>query len=76
MTRPSSLASLAGIDDAAGEQQIARAFVTDLPRQKDGNDRGQKTDFDFGVAEFRFGHGEREVAQRGDAAAAGERVRR
>ena len=59
------------VDDAAGEEKIARALFADLARQKDGDDRGEEADFDFGVAEFRFGGGEGEIAERGDAAAAG-----
>ena len=59
------------VDDAAGEQKIARALFADLARKENGDDRGEEADFHFGVAEFRFGSGEGEIAERGDAAAAG-----
>ena len=70
MTRP-KFPGFGGADDAAGEQQIARALVADLAREKNGNDGGEEADFDFGVAEFRFGNGEGEIAKSGDATAAG-----
>jgi hypothetical protein len=41
-----------GFDDAAGEQEIARALVSDLPGEKNGDDGREETDFYFGVAEF------------------------
>src|SRR6267142_2579574 len=66
LMRPISFAS-------AGEQKIASSFFSDLPRQKNGNDRGQKTDLYFRVSELCFRHSQREIAQRGDSAAARER---
>src|SRR5579859_1677509 len=59
---------------ATGEQESACALVTELARQKDRDDRGEKTDFDYGIAELGFRHGNGEIAKRGDAATAGEGV--
>jgi len=58
-----------GVDEAAGEEEIAGALFADLACEENGNDGGKKTDFDFGVAEFGFGNGESEIAKRGDATA-------
>ena len=48
-------------------------FSPDLPQQKRRNDRWNKSDAHLGVAELRFGRGQGEVAERRQAAAAGDR---
>src|SRR5712692_3613043 len=62
-----------GIHDAAGEKKIARALFADLPDQKDGHKRRDEPDAHFRVAKLRIGDSQREVAERGDAAPAGNR---
>src|SRR5262249_33482816 len=59
-------------DEAPGKQKIAGALVSDLARQKNGDDRRKKADFHFRVTELRLGHGNGEVAESCNAAAAGE----
>src|ERR1700751_4281954 len=63
-----------GVDFAAGEQKVAGALVADLASEKHGNDCREKANADFGVAEARLGNGESEIAKRGDATTAGERM--
>src|SRR5262245_54346024 len=58
---------------AASEKEVAGALIADLPRQKDRNDCGKKSDAHFGVAETSLGHRESEIAKSGNTATAGQR---
>src|SRR5258707_13795899 len=54
---------LGGFDDAAGQQQIARTLVSNLPGKKYGDNGGKKTDFYLRVTELGFGHPPSKIAK-------------
>ena len=56
----------------AGEQQLLGTGLADFAHQKHAHDGRNESDFNFGVAKFGFGHGKSEVANGGQAAAAGQ----
>lgn len=63
-----------GSEEPGGEEQVAGASFANLEGEVSGNERGDEADFDLGVAELGGGDGEGEVAEGGEAGAAGDGV--